>query len=110
MFAWTCQQIAKMLQVRNEFCLKHGRRLTKSKEYDRDLNFATDAWTSPNHQAFVAVAVHLKQNGVPLCFILDVIEVAQVMELHTGCLYANYDPRSCSPTLATTWQKALQTS
>jgi hypothetical protein len=83
-FARTRQRIAKMLQVRNEFCLKYGRKLTKSKEYDGDLNFATDAWTSPNHQAFVAVTVHLEQNGVPLCLILDVIEVAQVMELHAG--------------------------
>jgi hypothetical protein len=62
-FAWTHQRIAKMLWVRNEFCLKHGRKLTKNKEYDGDLNFTTDRWTSPNHQAFVAVMVHLEQNG-----------------------------------------------
>jgi hypothetical protein len=42
------------------------------------LNFATDAWTSPNHKAFVAVSVHFKQDGKAMCLILDVIEVAKV--------------------------------
>jgi len=47
-------------------------------EYDGRLNFTTDAWTSPNHHAFVAVAVHLEHKGKPLCIPLDVIEVAKV--------------------------------
>jgi hypothetical protein len=38
----------------------------------------TDAWTSPNHKAFVAVLVHFKCDGEPLCLILDVVEVAEV--------------------------------
>jgi len=42
------------------------------------LNFATDAWTSPNHKAFVAVSVHLEHEGKPLAMVLDVVEVAQV--------------------------------
>jgi len=42
------------------------------------LNFATDAWTSPNHKAFVAVSVHLEHQGKPLAMVLDVVEVAQV--------------------------------
>ncbi|KAJ7309291.1 hypothetical protein DFH08DRAFT_719348, partial [Mycena albidolilacea] len=29
-------------------------------EYDGHLSFATDAWTSPNHRAFVAWTVHLQ--------------------------------------------------
>ena len=52
--------------------------LTEKKEYNGALNFATDAWTSPNHRAFVAVTVHLEQEGVPLCLVLDVVEVAEV--------------------------------
>ena len=52
--------------------------LTITQEYDGDLNFAMDAWTSPNHQVFVAVTVHLEKDGVPLCLVLDVIEVAKV--------------------------------
>jgi hypothetical protein len=47
-------------------------------EYEGNLNFATDAWTSPNHKAFVAVSVHFERDGMPLCIILDVVEVAEV--------------------------------
>jgi hypothetical protein len=41
------------------------------------LSFATDAWTSPNSKAYVAITVHLKQNGVPLCMLLDLVEVPE---------------------------------
>lgn len=40
-----------------------------------------DAWTSPNHRAFVAVAVHLQYKGVPISFPLDIVEVPKS---HTG--------------------------
>lgn len=40
------------------------------------LNFATDAWTSPNHKAYVAVTVHFENAGVPVSMLLDIIEVA----------------------------------
>jgi hypothetical protein len=52
--------------------------LTEKKEHNGALNFATDAWTSPNHRAFVAVTIHLEQEGVPLCLVLDIVEVAEV--------------------------------
>jgi hypothetical protein len=52
--------------------------LNGSKEYEGSLSFATDAWTSPNHKAFVAVSVHFEHKGKPMCIILDVVEVAQV--------------------------------
>ena len=45
------------------------------------LSFATDAWTSPNHKAYMAITVHLEQNGVPICLLLDIVEVARS---HTG--------------------------
>lgn len=45
------------------------------------LHFATDAWTSPNHKAYVAVTVHFEQDGMPISLLLDIIEVA---ESHTG--------------------------
>jgi hypothetical protein len=48
------------------------------KEYDGALNFATDAWTSPNHQAYIAITVHLEQDGKPISLLLDIVEVAQV--------------------------------
>jgi hypothetical protein len=47
-------------------------------EYEADLNFATDAWTSPNHKAFLVVSVHFEHKGKPMCIILDVVEVTQV--------------------------------
>ncbi|KAG1797936.1 hypothetical protein EV424DRAFT_1265608, partial [Suillus variegatus] len=63
-FARTRQRIAKMLQ-----------------EHDGQLSFATDAWTSPNHKAFIAVSVHLEHDGEPLAMILDIVEVS---ESHSG--------------------------
>ncbi|KAG2037354.1 hypothetical protein BDR03DRAFT_829697, partial [Suillus americanus] len=59
-FACTRQWIAKMLQ-----------------EYNGQLNFATNVWTSPNHKAFIAVSVHLEHEGKPLAMILDIVEVAE---------------------------------
>jgi hypothetical protein len=41
----------------------------------------TDAWTSPNHKAFVAFTVHLEQDGKPLVMLLDIVKVPK---LHTG--------------------------
>jgi hypothetical protein len=40
------------------------------------LNFATDAWTSPNHKAYVAFTVHFEQEGIPISMLLDLVEVA----------------------------------
>jgi hypothetical protein len=41
------------------------------------LNFATDAWTSPNHKAFVAVTVHFQLDGALVAMLLDLVEVAE---------------------------------
>jgi hypothetical protein len=41
------------------------------------LSFATDAWTSPNHKAFIAVTVHFEINGAPSCMLLDIVEAAK---------------------------------
>ncbi|TFY51080.1 hypothetical protein EVG20_g11174 [Dentipellis fragilis] len=46
-------------------------------DYDGDLSFATDAWSSPNHHAFVAFTVHLLWNGELISILLDVVEVAK---------------------------------
>jgi len=29
----------------------------------------------PNHRAYVAVTIHFKQNGEPMCLLLDLVEV-----------------------------------
>jgi hypothetical protein len=55
--------------------------LIQKQEYEGKLSFATDAWTSPNHKAYVAVTVHLEMNGEPVSMILDVVEVAKVKYL-----------------------------
>lgn len=54
-------------------------------DYDGDLNFATDVWSSPNHRAYVAITVHLEVDGVPLSFLLDIIEVAKVCSFDWAC-------------------------
>ena len=41
------------------------------------LSFGMDAWTSPNNKAYIAVTVHLERDGVPLCMLLDIVEVAR---------------------------------
>ncbi|KAI0738567.1 hypothetical protein C8Q80DRAFT_1071694, partial [Daedaleopsis nitida] len=51
------------------------------REYDGKLSFGTDAWTSPNHRALVAVTVHLEHKGQPLSMLLDVVEVSKVRTL-----------------------------
>ena len=48
----------------------------RQKNYDGCLNFATDAWTSPNVRPFVAITIYLKKNGTPMSLLLDMVEVA----------------------------------
>ena len=76
------KRVAKMLQVREHSSLAIAKILTIfEQEHDGKLSFGTDAWTSPNSKAYIAVTVHLEQNGVPLCMLLDLVEVA---ESHSG--------------------------
>ena len=46
-----------------------------SQDYDGDLHFASDAWTAPNHHAYVAVTVHFIYKEQPLALPLDLVEV-----------------------------------
>jgi hypothetical protein len=48
----------------------------KKKEYTGALSFATDAWTSPNHKAYVAVTVHFEKDGEPISMLLHIAELA----------------------------------
>jgi hypothetical protein len=53
------------------------------------LNFATDAWTSPNHKVFVAVTVHFQMDGSPVVMLLDLVEVAESHSgLHLAAIFA----------------------
>nr|GAT44897.1 predicted protein [Mycena chlorophos] len=67
-FARSRKRIAKMLQ-----------------EYDGNLNFIVDCWTSPNHKPIFGICVTLQLNGESLTLVLDVIEVAKS---HTGLTLA----------------------
>jgi hypothetical protein len=49
---------------------------TMLQKYEGQLNYATDAWTSPNHKAFVAFTVHFAHEGTPVSMLLDLVEVA----------------------------------
>jgi hypothetical protein len=75
------ERIAKMLQVSNLIVLQNNNYLTMLKDYDGRLSFATDAWTSPNQRAFVAITVHFEHKGEPISMLLDIVEVAKS---HTG--------------------------
>ena len=41
------------------------------------MNFATDAWTLPNHKAYVAFTVHFAHEEEPISMLLDLVEVAK---------------------------------
>lgn len=72
------ERIAKMLQVCENLAIYYNVILTVfEQDHDGMLSFGTDAWTSPNSKAYIAVTVHLEQNGVPLCMLLDLVEVAK---------------------------------
>ncbi|KAF9028137.1 hypothetical protein BDZ89DRAFT_902107, partial [Hymenopellis radicata] len=61
---------------------KTRRRLaTFFQNYPGRIALATDAWTSPNHRAFVAYSAHWEENGEPVSAMLDFRELA---ESHTG--------------------------
>ncbi len=45
------------------------------------MNFASNAWSSPNHKAYITFMVHLEDHGKPMLMLLNIIEVAQ---LHMG--------------------------
>ncbi|PPQ83573.1 hypothetical protein CVT26_004003 [Gymnopilus dilepis] len=51
------------------------------RKYEGKIHFATDAWTSPNHRAYVCLTVHLEHKGEPISLILDLVEVPKS---HTG--------------------------
>ena len=71
-------RIANMLQVRIQVSYWNAKEENDfvAQEHDKALSFGIDAWTSPNHKAYVAVMVHFEQNGGPMCLLLDLVEVA----------------------------------
>jgi hypothetical protein len=76
-FARSRQRIAALLRVSDKISENILINIPWQK-HDGKLHFATDAWTSPNHRAFVAETVHFEHKGSPICMILDVVEIAKV--------------------------------
>ena len=89
--------------------LNQIRKLNHIQKYEGKLHFATDAWTSPNHQAYVALTVHFEHNGAPVCLILDVVEVAKVSEMPNISIIILLTSNS-SPIMASTLPLHSQTS
>ena len=71
--------------VKNVFVKCRQRIATMLQEYEGALSFATDAWTSPNHKAYVAVTVHFESEGKPIAMLLDIVEAARS---HSGIVLA----------------------
>ena len=78
-FKSTKKRVKKLLRVSN--FIRNLSSLTTYQEHDGMLSFGTDAWTSPNYKAYIAIMVHFEHNGVPICLLLDVV---QVVCIHTG--------------------------
>jgi hypothetical protein len=79
------ERIAKMLQVSILFYYDMIIKLADlSKEYNGRLSFATDAWTSPNQRAYVAITVHFENKGSPISMLLDIVEVAVTYRRKSG--------------------------
>src|SRR5689334_18587457 len=55
-------------------------------DHPSHIHSATDVWTLPSHQVFVAWTVHLEHEGTMLAFLLDIMEVPTS---HTGVALAN---------------------
>ncbi|KAJ7443754.1 hypothetical protein B0H11DRAFT_1747851 [Mycena galericulata] len=65
------------------------------------ISLATDAWTSPNHHAYVAVSGHWEENGQRRNCLLDFVEVPKVPSFFYAC---NTADNLSSLTMATTSQ------
>ena len=61
-----CHEIDETIQLNHTY-----------QNYGGKLNFMMDAWTSPNHKAYVTVSVHFKVDRKMVTMLLDLVEVAQ---------------------------------
>jgi hypothetical protein len=78
-FARTLVRVARILQVKT-INISAGKGFTKNLQgYGGKISFATDAWTSPNHTAYVTMTAHLEAKGEPISIVLNIIKVAKVL-------------------------------
>ena len=83
-FGQTRECIVKCLSYSDQLQLWDQDLITLTQEYEGRMSFATDAWTSPNHYAYMAVTAHFEVRGEPICIVLDVVElpVVRVLQLY----------------------------
>ena len=60
------------------------------KEHPGRVHIASDAWSSPNHRAFIAWTVHLEHEGQMLAFLLDMVEIPEVMSYAVTVCQSTY--------------------
>ncbi|KAL1725340.1 hypothetical protein EV714DRAFT_221514, partial [Schizophyllum commune] len=72
----SCSTVSR--DVKRVFVKTRTRIARMLQEYESDLSFQTDCWTSPNHKAYMGTTVTFKHNGSMLTLVLDVVEVAKV--------------------------------
>jgi len=58
-----------------EFEMRHNHLPQRTQQHEGTLNCVTDAWTSPNHKAYITVTIHFENKGVPVSMLLDIVEV-----------------------------------
>jgi hypothetical protein len=71
------QRVSDLLQVCLILIIHHLLN-TVSQAFDGQVHFATDAWTSPNHHAYVAFTVHFLKDNQPFSLLLNFVEVDSV--------------------------------
>jgi hypothetical protein len=86
-FGRSRERIAKMLQVRDSSVVISQDLIKDLQEYEGKISFATDAWTLPNHYAYVAVTAHFEVKGEPICIVLDVVELPVVRPVFDPKVY-----------------------
>ncbi len=84
LFAKTRRRLAKKFQVSSNYGDKHLTHTYQS--LGCRFHLALDAWTSPNHKAFVAYTVHWEEDGERMSTVLDFRELAEVRTLSHQCL------------------------
>jgi len=78
------------------------------KEHEGALSFATNACTSPNHCAYIAITVHVETKGQPVNLLLDLVEVAKVWNTyHEVLMMLNIEYSHSGINLAADFAKIL---
>jgi len=84
-FIKMCQQISKTLKVILTYLFSYPSHHPHLQKVECVLNVATDSWTSPNSHAFVAVAIHYEEGGIPRILLLNIMKCAKA---HMGVTLA----------------------